>query len=71
MIFRDVQVLGASGVSRATVQQAAALVAQGRWRPVVAQTLPLEDAAQAFGLLAARRVLGRLVVTPHAVNAEY
>jgi D-arabinose 1-dehydrogenase-like Zn-dependent alcohol dehydrogenase len=64
VIFRDAQVLGASGVSRATVQKAAALVAQGRWRPVVSQTLPLEVAARAFELLAARQVLGRLVMAP-------
>ncbi len=64
VIFRDAQVLGASGVSRATIQRAAALVAQGRWRPVVSRTLPLEETARAFDLLAARQVLGRLVVTP-------
>jgi len=64
VIFRDAQVLGASGVSRATVEQAAALAVQGRWRPVVSQTLPLEEASHAFDLLAARRVLGRLVLAP-------
>jgi D-arabinose 1-dehydrogenase-like Zn-dependent alcohol dehydrogenase len=64
VIFRDAQVLGASGVSRATVRQAAALAVQGRWRPVVSQTLPLEEAGLAFDLLAARRVLGRLVLVP-------
>jgi NADPH:quinone reductase-like Zn-dependent oxidoreductase len=64
VIFRDAQVLGASGVSRATVQRAADLLAQGRWRPVVSQTLPLEEAGRAFELLAARQVLGRLVLAP-------
>ncbi len=64
VIFRDAQVLGSAGVSRATVQRAAALAAQGRWRPVVSRTLPLEEAGRAFELLAARQVLGRLVLVP-------
>ncbi|MSQ05816.1 MAG: alcohol dehydrogenase [Dehalococcoidia bacterium] len=64
VIFRDAQVLGSAGVSQATVQRGAALVAQGRWRPLVSQALPLEDAARAFELLSTRQVLGRLVLAP-------
>lgn len=63
IIFRDARILGSSGVSRASVDQVAEMVSQGRLRPVVSQVLPLEQAATAFDLLSSRSVLGRLVLT--------
>ncbi len=63
VIFRDAQVLGSSGVSRGEVAQIADMVASGSVTPIVADTLPLEEAGAAFQLLAGRKVLGRLVLT--------
>ncbi len=63
LIFRDIRILGASGVSRATVEKAAAMTASARLTPVVDQALPLEDADLAFELLGSRAVFGRVVLT--------
>ena len=64
VIFRDARILGSSGVSRALVQEVAGMVARGGLRPVVRQSFPVERAADAFELLASRKVLGRLVLLP-------
>ena len=65
LIFRDIRIMGSSGTSRAAVQQAAGLVAQGLVRPVVQEVLPLEQAADAFELMSERKILGRVVLTVH------
>ena len=66
VIFRDLRVQGVSGVSRATLQRAVQLAAAGPLRPVVSQTLPLTaaGAAEAWQLVAERRVTGRVVLAP-------
>jgi len=63
LIFRDARIMGSSGTSRAAVQRAAGLVAQGLVRPVVQEVLPLEQAATAFELMAERKILGRMVLS--------
>ena len=65
-IFRDLRIMGVSGVSRAGLQRAASLSEAGRLRPVVSQTLPLtaEGVAEAWRLLSERRPTGRIVLTP-------
>jgi acryloyl-coenzyme A reductase len=65
LIFRDARLMGSSGTSRAAVQQAAGLVAQGQVRPVVQEVLPLEQAAAAFELMAQRKILGRVVLSSY------
>ena len=47
----------------ASVQQLARWFAEGRLRPHVSQTLPLERAAQAIQLLASRKAKGKIVLT--------
>ena len=64
LIFRDVRMMGSSGTSRAAVQQAAGMVAEGLVRPMVQEALPLEQAAAAFELMSERKILGRVVLTP-------
>ena len=64
IIFRDARVTGVSGVSRATLEQVIALAAEGKVAPVLQQTLPLEQANQAFELLSSKTVLGRLALFP-------
>ncbi len=66
VIFRDARVLGASGVSRAMVEQAARMVLEGKLRPVVNLELPLEQAAEAYRLVTERKPTGRIVLLPHA-----
>lgn len=66
IIFRDLRIMGVSGVSRAALERTVQLAATSRLRPVVSQTLPLttEGAAEAWRLVAERRPLGRVVLTP-------
>ncbi len=66
VIFRDARVLGASGVSRAMVEQAAQMALEGKLRAVVALELPLEEAAEAYRLVTERKPTGRIVLLPHA-----
>ncbi|PKB63754.1 MAG: hypothetical protein BZY80_05775 [SAR202 cluster bacterium Io17-Chloro-G2] len=66
IIFRDARVQGASGVSRASVRQAAEMASRGELKPIVCRTFALEEAEAAFALLASRQTLGRLVFTPGA-----
>ena len=63
-IFRDLRIIGHSGVSRATLERAVAMAAAGELRPVVAQTLPLtpEGALDAWRMVAERKPLGRLAL---------
>ncbi len=66
VIFRDVRIMGVSGVSRAGLERAVRLAAAGRLRPAVSQTLPLtvEGATEAWRLVAERRPLGKVVLMP-------
>ena len=68
VIFRDLRITGVSGVSRAQVERTAALVAAGRLRPVVAQTLPLTPAgaSEAWRMVSERRAFGRVALIPGA-----
>ena len=65
IIFRDIRVLGASGVSRATVEQAGLMALEGKLRPVVDLELPLEQAAAAYRLVTERRPTGRIALLPN------
>ena len=64
VIFRDARILGASGVSRAQVQQVAKMVSQGLIKPLIGRTLPMEEAATALELLSDRSILGRVLLAP-------
>ncbi len=64
VIFRDARIIGSSGVSRSVVHEAARMVSEGDITPIVSRVLPLEEAEDAFELLASRSVLGRIVLTP-------
>ena len=64
VIFRDAQILGSAGVSRAQVVQVTDMVSRGLVKPVVGLTLPLEEVATAFDLVSNRTVLGRVLLVP-------
>ncbi|MFQ5860745.1 MAG: alcohol dehydrogenase catalytic domain-containing protein, partial [Dehalococcoidia bacterium] len=63
-IFRDATLVATSGADRRHVLGAMAQVREGLLRPVVAQTMPLERAAEAYRLVRQRAVLGRIVLVP-------
>ena len=64
LIFRDVRVIGASGVGRATLEKVAAMLDAGRLSPVLQQVLPLEEAPQAYRLMSHRKIFGRVALRP-------
>ena len=66
LLFKDLRISGVSGVSRCQVEDVARMAADGLVRPVVSQVLPLEEATNAYRLIAERRTLGRLVMTPRS-----
>lgn len=69
VIFRDAQILGASGVSRATVEQAGQMVLDGKLSPVVDLELPLDQASEAYRLVSERKPTGRIVLLPDGGRA--
>ena len=64
IIFRDARLIGASGVSRATVEQAVLMALEGRLRAMVDLEMPLEQAADAYRLLSEPRPTRRIVLPP-------
>ena len=66
IIFRDARVLGATGVSRATVERAAKLTLEGKLRAVVDLELPLGQAIDSYRMVSERRPTGRIVLLPNA-----
>ncbi len=68
VIFRDLRLVGHSGVSRATLERTIRMAAAGELRPVVAQSLPMtpDGLLEARRLVAERRPLGRIVLTSPA-----
>ena len=64
IVFRDARLIGVSGVSRQTLEQAIALAAEGKLTPILQGVMPLEEAARAYGLLSNRAVLGRVALAP-------
>ena len=40
------------------------LIAQGKMKPVIDKTLPLEEAAEGLRLIQDREVIGKVIVTP-------
>ncbi len=64
IVFRDARLTGVSGVSRDTLERAAALAGDGRLKPVLQEVMPLEEAGRAFKLVSSRAVLGRMALVP-------
>ena len=65
VIFRDASILGTSGVSKATVKQAASAVLNGDIRAVLDLELSLEEANYAYSLITERKSTGRIVIRPN------
>ena len=65
IVFRDARLTGVSGVSRDTLERAAALAGDGGLKPVLQEVMPLEEAGRAFELVSSRAVLGRAALVPN------
>ena len=59
MLYRGLEIHGSRYVSMAELQQTLEVVRQGRVRPIVTRTFPLEGADDALRLVEAGRVVGR------------
>ena len=64
LLFRDASIMGSSGTGRKHLQDVASLVAQGKIKPVISQTFPLERAAEAYRLMRERKTFGRVALVP-------
>lgn len=63
-ILRELQLIGSASASRGNLESVFELVAKGVLKPILAGTLPLEDAEKAHERLRSRDVVGRLVLVP-------
>ena len=64
IVFRDARLIGVSGVSRATLEGAVALAAEGKLVPVLQEVMPLEEAGRAFDMVTQRKIFGRVALAP-------
>lgn len=60
----ELQVIGSNGFYDDNLQALMGLIELGRLKPVIAQVLPLERAAEGLRLIESREVFGKVVVTP-------
>jgi NADPH:quinone reductase-like Zn-dependent oxidoreductase len=65
VFFRNLQILGATSGSKASLFQIIRLVRAGKLQPVLDRVLPLKEARQAHRLMEARQQFGKLVLVPH------
>ncbi len=65
VFFRQIQILGSTMGSKASLFRIAKLVAEAKLRPVVDRTFALADAAEAHRYLDRREQFGKVVLTVH------
>jgi NADPH:quinone reductase-like Zn-dependent oxidoreductase len=64
VILKELEIIGSFATSTSELREVFDLVRQGRLRPVIAEVLPLSEAAGAHRRLQERAVVGRLVLNP-------
>ena len=64
IFVKQQRLIGSYGRNRADIQTTLAWAAAGKLAPVIDSIFPLAEAAQAFAKLRARRVLGKVLVSP-------
>jgi NADPH:quinone reductase-like Zn-dependent oxidoreductase len=65
VFFRQIQILGATMGSKASLHRIAALVGAGQLRPVIDRVFPLAAAAEAHRYLDRREQFGKVVLAIH------
>jgi len=64
LIFRDAHIIGTGGATRQQLREVADLVEQGRIRPIVSQSFPLEEAVEAYRAMLEKQTFGRVTLRP-------
>jgi D-arabinose 1-dehydrogenase-like Zn-dependent alcohol dehydrogenase len=64
IFFKRARFMGVGSARRDQLEDAVRLVAAGKVKPIVAEILPLEAAAEAHAKLEAGEVVGRIVLRP-------
>jgi acryloyl-coenzyme A reductase len=64
LFLKSISMLSATSTTRTELADVLALMARGALRPVIAETLPLDEAAKAHRLVEGGQMLGRLVLEP-------
>ena len=64
LFLKSVSMLSATSTTRQELTQVLGLMERGDVRPIISETLPLEDAAAAHRLLESGRALGRVLLSP-------
>ncbi|MBI4299091.1 MAG: zinc-binding dehydrogenase [Chloroflexi bacterium] len=64
VMFKDASVSGSTGAGLRHLLEVAAMVQQGRLKPVVSQTFPLEEAITAYRLMREKQTFGRVALVP-------
>ncbi len=64
LIYKDLQLTGATIVPPGTMARVVRLIEQGRLKPLLAQTFPLRNLVQAQEAFMAKRHVGNIVVVP-------
>jgi len=64
IFVKQQRLIGSYGRNRTDIQTTLAWAAAGKFAPVIDSIFPLAEAAQAFAKLRARRVLGKVLVSP-------
>src|SRR6202047_2790752 len=60
----ELQIIGSNSFYDDNLQALMELIAQGKMKPVIDKTLPLEEAAEGLRLIQDREVFGKVIVTP-------
>lgn len=66
VFFRQIQILGSTMGSKASLFRVAQLIGEGRLRPIVDRVFPLAEAAEAHRYLDQREQFGKVVLVPNA-----
>jgi D-arabinose 1-dehydrogenase-like Zn-dependent alcohol dehydrogenase len=64
LFLKNISMLSATSTTRKQLEDCLAMVARGQIKPIVSQTLPLEQAAEAHRLVESGRALGRILLNP-------